>query len=303
MVASNATPRAQTTARESWGFLLDGESVQAVTLEDGQLDVQAFTQRLSTQLRQPDNLGYIRGAMPKIPGATVFYTYPSGGNQLTRDYARSGQNGWNLQLCNLPHYGNGIAIGCGPASFAGLLDFQFRYRGKVIQGRRWDSKNDWDSRQGMLYWLTAPVTSNKVPLIANYMGTCWFGDGALTRAKYYVNVAKGFLRDHAPTLRLLEQKSNGVFNGSNAGAKLDLLKWAMWRSSAGWPTSSSSEVPVVAQYFFSVGRAHFAAIREWRFKRVGLMGQLLEVRTENHPNIWTNLADTFNYETGVYAIY
>jgi hypothetical protein len=51
-------------------------------------------------------------------------------------------------------------------------------------------------------------------------------------------------------------------------------------------------------------RAHVSAIREWRRKTV-LLGTIpvLEVRTEDHKELWVDLADTGNYETGVYAIY
>jgi hypothetical protein len=306
IVASNTATTALASNKAAWARFLESSearSIEAATVEGGELDVRTFVQTLATFHRQPDASGYIRGAMPKIPGSRVFFTYPSGFDQYPEDYGRAGQK-WSMYLCNLGTLTKKDVIGCGPASFAGLLDFQFKYRQKKILGRTYDARNDFASRQGMRWALTNPVGAEQLPLITSYMGTCWFLQGGLTRALNYVNGAKRFLADYAPSLRITASASVGFRNRGNAAAKLDLLKWAMWRNSTGWPTSSTSEVPVVAQYFHAFLRAHFAAIREWRHKTV-LLGTVpvLEVRTENHENLWINLADTGNYETGVYAIY
>lgn len=89
-------------------------------------------------------------------------------------------------------------------------------------------------------------------------------------------------------------------NKLNSGEKLKILKWAMWRSPTGWPTSHSSEVPVIAEYFPSV-EGHYAAIRQWRASSGP--GWTLLVETENHPGVWSSVSSNWSPETGVYAIY
>lgn len=308
VVASNATAEAQAFSKAAWAPLLEegaARDVQGTVLSNGNLDVNAFTQSFSAQYRKPnDAYNFIRGAMPKLEGKT-FFTKPSGYDQDTYYYGRGYGNDWPVYGCTLGRLIDKKSIGCGPASFAGLLDFQFKYRGKRILNRSYDSRNGSASRTGMLYALTTPVGVEKRPMIAVYMSTCWFGDGALTRAGQYIDGMKDFIRDYAPTLRTTYSASVGFKNNSNALDKLNILKWAMWRSSTGWPKSSSSEVPVVAQFFYSTGRAHYSAVIEWRYRLRSPSSSVhfLEVRTEDLPGSWIGITDTLNYETGVYAIY
>ena len=82
----------------------------------------------------------------------------------------------------------------------------------------------------------------------------------------------------------------------------------MFRNSAssGWPKSRNSDVPVVAQSFVELGRAHFSPIIEWRYKVLnpGKATQyyVLEVRMQDYPSRWLGITDTTNYKVGVYAI-
>ncbi len=313
MAAANADSSVQDTLKSAWAPLLERDNIQRVqkaTLADGNLNVQAFTHTLSPQYQNPSQNGWtLRSTMLKLNGKE-FKLSPSGFDQFPSDFSHN-YGDWRYFICppaidrrSFP----ATALGCAPAALVGLLDFQFQYRGHRILNLNFDPKRPDDSRKGLRYNLTKPVGNDKLPLISTYMGTCWFGDGYLTRAKQFHEGIARFLGEYAPTLHERNQASNSINNQRNAPAKVELLKWAMFRNSAssGWPKSRNSDVPVLAQSFTSLGRAHFSAVLEWRYKVLnrGKLGQyqVLEVRTQNYPDLWLGITDTTNYEVGVYAI-
>ena len=223
-------------------------------------------------------------------------------------YDRSGK--WRVGSCaGFGIYSDSDAIGCGPAAFSAMLGYHFKYRGEKVNGfklgdparyrdiyipfpspgRSIPIKVGDGTYDSYKRFVSAPVGSEGVPRLIDYMGSCYFNREVATSGGAFSNGGKAFLQDHAPDLKMTYGWSRGFSNPGSVGSKVDVLNYAKRKN-----------IPSVVLYPSGFATFHFSFVRAWKAERrdYGLF-----VRPENNMEFWVNMGDSFRGEVGVWSIY
>lgn len=191
-------------------------------------------------------------------------------------------------------------VGCGPASFIGLVWRQWK-DGERFYGRDYNGEppNAPYRPDSIAADMTAPDGEGR-PRIASYMGSCYFFEGTLTTAAGFVEGGNAFLRDQ------------GKQDPADEGSRLRLS--GNYSSLAGnlWSSASRAEMlleqlgrannPVIAEYWRAgFLQGHYSPVREYRL--VYLPGSVdVRVKTVDDMDGWYSLSDIWLLETGVYYL-
>ncbi len=256
------------------------DTVASYVQSDGNLNVTAYAARL-----KPTAITYKYTGSFSNPeyGRTDTVLGWNGGAQYTYLYGRSGQ--WKIGNCDGFGIYNREAIGCGPAAFSALLDFHFWHKGRTIMFLN-KTKH---TRTQFLQTISQPQSAGQgVPLLAHYMGTCWFGGGAATSAHGLTSGMEKFVKNNAPGFYVRASWSRGLWIPGNVGPKLDILLF-----------TRDHKIPALIEYPAGGGQIHFSIARRFKAREAGWG---LYVTPENHPSISVNVGDSLNGETGVFTI-
>ena len=302
---ANNTPEHKAFMEAAWNEMLgqgqlstQGVSLQSFAKADGSLDplrLQAAWENasLTPQIRNPKTkecpffcweveTGYIR------PDRQALIT---GYSQLPENFGRRGEL-WKMIGCiaNGPASDVKInAIGCAPAAFTGMI------MRKYLQGFPAFGTKQGTATQLSLdefkQRISAPTGLRGRPLIANFMGTCWTGNGSLTLGKGFADGARNFLAQYSTSLHSDSNFSHAPGNVTSAPTKARILVQQI----------GTNNNEVVAEYFRGPFKGHFSPITEYKIFYGATVG--VSVKTMDDRTKYYSLSETGGTERGVFWLY
>ena len=313
MLAANNTQEVVESTTERWNEVLGenealaaqglGSSIYDFENVDGGLDLRAVKLALEAQ----DDLSPQTVLRPRRKCFLFFcqglrHGYISYSNNAKRDGTDQlpGDLGWSRGgSFTLPVCINGTltgatrkrtVIGCGPTALYGLLEY------KMTKGYKFFGYgNSASDRAKLADKLFAPKGYLGRPIIANYLGTCYF-DGGLTTGIRFAKGTRRLLKDAGSSLKLSSNVSHYAGNVWSAPAKARILI----------DNVGKKNNPVIAEYFIgskgSIGsEGHFAPVSNYAVYDSGKNG--LNIKTTAHNSKWYSLSGTWGTERGIFALY
>jgi hypothetical protein len=317
MVAAHNSPQVAQAMRTTWNDFIHTERLtvdnspvnwKAISSEDGSLDLERFAKLITTRFQPSTVLPDTRGCAGfcvvnngRIPVSRQ--AHKGGGAQVPWYFGRS--ENWQMPWCGATtSVASTDAIGCGPSAFIGLIWSKW-VDGTQVMGRLYTGPKSFTERElgykydyfhggnktaSIAYHMTAPNGLRGRPLIANFMGTCWVGGGAITTAGGFVGGARGFLQQYATQLVLKENHSPAAANVLTAPTKAKMLIQEIGRDNN----------PVLALYFPGVGKGHYSPVTEYKIYNGLTIG--VNVKTMDHSDSFYSLSASWGVQRGVFYL-
>jgi len=213
-------------------------------------------------------------------------------------------------------------IGCAPAAFISLI-WRLWADGEPFYGKRYNGepfgkkygvwqpyqstkRDPYNKADSIAVNMTMASSYYNRPVIASYMGSCYFGNGTMTLGQRFVDGGNDFLKDQGKQassrgagnrLRMGYNFSKGRFNVSSAPAKATILHRELGQYNR----------PVIAEYWLdkegTTKSGHFSPVTEYRvFKPKSSRVWMVRVKTMDTPSKWYTLTDAWQAEVGVYYV-